>query len=158
MMVGIRRFPHHFLPLINTQVSPALLIYHFLAIFCLKKKGCLQPTDCHNLVVSNNKVQCRCWSKNWKHHIITKPSHRYLEFEWARHSFCKLKLKMLWRTRNLIRVEVEANANMLTDYWEHPHACTRISPKIWHPIIRIVLTKLMQVSSQIWSWCGRRTL
>ena len=33
----------------------------------------------------------------------------------------------------MIGLEVEANANMLTKDWEHPHTCTRNSPKIDNP-------------------------
>ena len=38
-MNGIRRLRHHCLPIINTQVSPNFLFYHFLVNFRLKKRA-----------------------------------------------------------------------------------------------------------------------
>ena len=103
----------------------------------------LQSTHYHNLVVSNNKMKRRCWLKNSTHHIITKPSHPKVDFELAQHHFCQFKFRILWRTHNTIGLEVEANANMSTKYWEHPHSCTRNSAKNNNP------------QSQLWSqsWC-----
>ena len=51
-----RRFRPHSLPLINTQVSPPSLVYHFLAKFRLKKKGWLEATA--SLAMLHCKLDC----------------------------------------------------------------------------------------------------
>ena len=89
-----------------------------------------------NLALNINKAKCRCLlteELETPHQIITKLSHRNLDFELAQHHFCRFRFQTLWRTQNTIGHEFEANANMFTKDSEHPHTCTRNSSKIDNP-------------------------